>query len=220
VLLGASASEVLLVSALDGLALGELLAGTLVGLADGEAVAGKSLALLGEVGEVLLVGLGVVLLLGLGGGGDLRLGVASGVLNLGGGNVGASLLVRPLGLALYLAPAVTGLLLVLANASVAVTVVAGGPSGAVAVSTTASTAAATTATSVGVTGLAGATVTAGTILAPLGAGVGGSRNWPAAALGSAPGLRFPVRWTGLSMTLTGGSGSLLGSSSRSLPRSS
>lgn len=39
------------------------------------------------------------------------------------------------------------------NASVAVTVVAGGPSGAVAVSTTASTAAATTATSVGVTGL-------------------------------------------------------------------
>jgi hypothetical protein len=85
VLLGASASEVLLVSALDGLALGEL-----------------------------LVGLGVVLLLGLGGGGDLRLGVASGVLNLGGGNVGASLLVRPLGLALYLAPAVTGLLLVLA----------------------------------------------------------------------------------------------------------
>ena len=113
-LLGASASEVLLVSALDGLALGELLGGALVGLADGEAVAGKSLALLGEVGEVLLVGLGVVLLLGLGGGGDLRLGVASGVLNLGGGNVGASLLVRPLGLALYLAPAVTGLLLVLA----------------------------------------------------------------------------------------------------------
>ena len=113
-LLGASASEVLLVSTLDGLALGELLVGALVGLADGEAVAGKSLALLGEVGEVLLVGLGVVLLLGLGGGGDLRLGVASGVLNLGGGNVGASLLVRPLGLALYLAPAVTGLLLVLA----------------------------------------------------------------------------------------------------------
>jgi hypothetical protein len=114
VLLGAGASEVLLVSALDGLALGELLAGALVGLADGEAVAGKSLALLGEVGKVLLVGLGVVLLLGLGGGGDLRLGVASGVLNLGGGNVGASLLVRPLGLALYLAPAVTSLLLVLA----------------------------------------------------------------------------------------------------------
>lgn len=41
----------------------------------------------------------------------------------------------------------------LPNASVAVTVIAGGPSGAVAVSTTASTAAATTATSVGVTGL-------------------------------------------------------------------
>ena len=113
-LLGASASEVLLVGALDRLALGELLAGALVGLTDGEAVAGKSLALLGEVGEVLLVGLGVVLLLGLGGGGDLRLGVASGVLNLGGGNVGTSLLVRPLGLALYLAPAVAGLLLVLA----------------------------------------------------------------------------------------------------------
>ena len=77
------------------------------------------------------------------------------------------------------------------NAGVAVTVIAGGPSGAVAVSTTASTATATTAASVGVTGLyllsvgsknpmlevnltAGATVTAGTILAPLGAGVGGS----------------------------------------------
>jgi hypothetical protein len=114
VLLGASASEVLLVSALDGLALGELLAGALVGLADGEAVAGKSLALLGEVGKVLLVGLGVVLLLGLGCGGDLGLSVASGVLNLGGSNVGTGLLVRPLGLALYLAPAVTGLLLVLA----------------------------------------------------------------------------------------------------------
>jgi hypothetical protein len=174
------------------------------------------------------------------------------------------------------------------NAGVAVTVVAGGPSGAVAVSTTASTAAATTTTSVGVTGLylksvcfvnpvpevnltagaVGVTVSAETIVAPLGAVVGGScrksristhpsistltqsissprrtsippspthplsiratpttslenfhvpGTWPAAALGSAPGLRFPVRWTGLSMTLTGGSGSLLGSSSRSLP---
>lgn len=76
------------------------------------------------------------------------------------------------------------------NASVAVTVIAGGPSGTVAVSTTASTAAATTAPSVGVTGLylmsvcfvspvlevnltAGATVATGAIIAPLGAGVGG-----------------------------------------------
>jgi len=114
VLLGASASEVLLVRALNGLALRELLAGALVGLADGEAVAGKSLALLGEVGKVLLVGLGVILLLGLGGGGDLGLSVASGVLSLGGSNVGTGLLVSPLGLSLYLAPAVTGLLLVLA----------------------------------------------------------------------------------------------------------
>jgi hypothetical protein len=46
---------------------------------------------------------------------------------------------------------------------------------------------------------------------------------PAAGLGasvagaSAPALRLPARWTGLSMTLVGGSGSLLGSSSRSLP---
>ena len=77
------------------------------------------------------------------------------------------------------------------NAGVAVTVIAGGPSGAVAVSTTASTATATTAASVGVTGLyllsvgsknpmlevnltAGATVATGAIIAPLGAGVGGS----------------------------------------------
>ena len=79
------------------------------------------------------------------------------------------------------------------NASVAVTVVAGGPSGAVAISTTASTAAAT-ATSVGVTrlclmsvclidpvlgvnltaGAVGVTVGAETIVAPLGAVVGGS----------------------------------------------
>jgi hypothetical protein len=118
VLLGAGASEVLLVGALDGLALGELLAGALVGLADGEAVAG----------EVLLVGLGVVLLGGLGGGGDAvraggegRVGgsgvssEAGVVLRFSGGNVGTSLLVGPLGLALYAAPTVTSLLLVLAS---------------------------------------------------------------------------------------------------------
>jgi hypothetical protein len=46
------------------------------------------------------------------------------------------------------------------------------------------------------------------------AGRGASLAGPSAA---AVGLRFPVRWTGLSMTLVGGSGSLLGSSSRSLP---
>jgi hypothetical protein len=46
---------------------------------------------------------------------------------------------------------------------------------------------------------------------------------PPAALGasapgpSAPALRLPVRWTGLSMTLVGGSGSRSGSSSGSLP---
>lgn len=122
VLLGAGASEVLLVGTLDGLALGELLAGALVGLADGEAVATKSLALLGEVGKVLLVGLGVVLL-GLGSGvdavragGNSRVGTVNSafVLRFGGSNVGTGLLVGPLGLALYAAPAVTSLLLVLA----------------------------------------------------------------------------------------------------------
>jgi hypothetical protein len=127
VLLGAGAGEVLLVGALDGLALRELLAGTLVGLADGEAVAGKSLALLGEVGEVLLVRLGVVLRLGLRSGGDaVRAGSESRiggggvgnqacvVLRFGGSNVNTGLLVGPLGLALYAAPTVTSLLLVLA----------------------------------------------------------------------------------------------------------
>lgn len=125
VLLGTGAGEVLLVGALDGLALGELLGRALIGLADGEAVAGKSLALLGEVGEVLLVRLGVVLL-SLGGGvhtvragGEGRVGTSGVgsetrvVLSLGGGNVGASLLIVPLRLTLLVAPAVAGLLLVL-----------------------------------------------------------------------------------------------------------
>jgi hypothetical protein len=121
VLLATSTGEVLLVDALDGLALGELLAGALVGLADGKAVAGKSLALLAEVGKVLLVGLGVVLL-GLGGGvhtvgasGRGRVGRVV-VLNFGSCEVGTGLLVVPLGGTLLEAPAVTGLLLVLAFA--------------------------------------------------------------------------------------------------------
>jgi hypothetical protein len=121
VLLATGTSEVLLVDTLDGLALGELLAGTLVGLADGEAVAGKSLALLGKVGKVLLVGLGVVLL-SLGGGVH-TVGASCGsrvgrvvVLNFGSCEVGAGLLVVPLGGTLLEAPAVTGLLLVLAVA--------------------------------------------------------------------------------------------------------
>jgi hypothetical protein len=121
VLLATGTSEVLLVNTLDGLALGELLAGTLVGLADGEAVAGKSLALLGKVGKVLLVGLGVVLL-SLGGGVH-TVGASCGsrvgrvvVLNFGSCEVGAGLLVVPLGGTLLEAPAVTGLLLVLAVA--------------------------------------------------------------------------------------------------------
>ena len=118
VLLGTGAGEVLLVNALDGLALRELLAGTLVGLADGEAVAGKSLALLLKVGKVLLVGLGVVLL-GLGGcvhtigtSRGSRVGAVV-VLSFGSGEVGTGLLVSPLGATLLEAPAVTGLLLVL-----------------------------------------------------------------------------------------------------------
>jgi hypothetical protein len=121
VLLATSTGEVLLVDALDGLALGELLVGALVGLADGKAVAGKSLALLAEVGKVLLVGLGVVLL-GLGGGvhtvgasGRGRVGRVV-VLNFGSCEVGTGLLVVPLGGTLLEAPAVTGLLLVLAFA--------------------------------------------------------------------------------------------------------
>jgi hypothetical protein len=121
VLLGTGTGEVLLVSALNGLALGELLVGALVGLADGEAVAGKSLALLGEVGKVLLVGLGVVLLRL--GGGVHTVGASSRgrvgrvvVLNFGSCEVGTGLLVVPLRGTLLEAPAVTGLLLVLAFA--------------------------------------------------------------------------------------------------------
>jgi hypothetical protein len=119
VLLGTGTGEVLLVSALNGLTLGELLVGALVGLADGEAVAGKSLALLGEVGKVLLVGLGVVLLRL--GGGVHTVGASSRgrvgrvvVLNFGSCEVGTGLLVVPLRGTLLEAPAVTGLLLVLA----------------------------------------------------------------------------------------------------------
>jgi hypothetical protein len=119
VLLSTGTGEVLLVSTLNGLALGELLAGALVGLADGKAVAGESLTLLGEVGKVLLVRLGVVLLRL--GGGVHTVGARRGgrvgrvvVLNLGGSKVGAGLLVVPLGGTLLEAPAVTGLLLVLA----------------------------------------------------------------------------------------------------------
>lgn len=126
VLLAGGTGEVLLLHTLDGLALRELLAGTLVGLADGEAVATESLALLGEVGKVLVVGLALVLL-GLGSGSrtvragaESRVGGASVgseaslVLSLGGSNSVTSLLVVPLGLALLVTPAVTGLLLVLA----------------------------------------------------------------------------------------------------------
>jgi hypothetical protein len=119
VLLGTGTGEVLLVSALNGLALGELLVGALVGLADGEAVAGKCLALLGEVGKVLLVGLGVVLFRL--GGGVHTVGASSRgrvgrvvVLNFGSCEVGTGLLVVPLRGTLLEAPAVTGLLLVLA----------------------------------------------------------------------------------------------------------
>jgi len=146
VLLGTGTSEVLLVGALDGLALGELLAGALVGLADGEAVAGKSLALLLKVGKVLLVGLGVVLL-GLGGGVH-TIGTSRGsrvgavvVLSFGSGEVGTGLLVSPLGATLLEAPAVTGLLLVLANAGVAVTVVTDGPCSAGTITATTTSAA-------------------------------------------------------------------------------
>lgn len=125
-LLAGGTGEVLLLHTLDGLALGELLVGALVGLADGEAVATESLALLGEVGKVLVVGLALVLL-GLGSGSrtvragaESRVGGASVgseaslVLSLGGSNSVTSLLVVPLGLALLVTPAVTGLLLVLA----------------------------------------------------------------------------------------------------------
>lgn len=110
-LLAAGAGEVLLLRAVDGLALRELLGGTLVGLADGEAGITKSLALLGQVGEVLVIGLALVLL------GLLRgsaFGVGGLVLSLGGGDGVAGLLVLPLGLTLLVTPAVTGLLGVLA----------------------------------------------------------------------------------------------------------
>lgn len=110
-LLATGASEVLLLHAVDGLALGELLGGALVGLADGEAGVTKSLALLGQVGKVLVVGLALVLL-GLLSGGALSVGGL--VLGLSGSNGVAGLLVLPLGLTLLVTPAVTGLLGVLA----------------------------------------------------------------------------------------------------------
>lgn len=116
--------EVLVFRTGEGLALWELLRGAFVGLADAQ-VATESQTLLRKLGHVLVVGLGLVLGLSwLLGGGSLGIGsvaeswVASSsirceaglVLHFGVGNGVASLLVGPLGIAIFSTPALSCLL--------------------------------------------------------------------------------------------------------------
>lgn len=120
-------------SALDRLALGEVLLGALVGLTDLQGAAAQRQALLGLLGEVLVVRLGVVL--GLRGGGlDIAILVselgavgesrvfgidvgseASFVLRFGLSNGLAGFFIGPLGGAGFSTPSVCGLLLVFAD---------------------------------------------------------------------------------------------------------
>jgi hypothetical protein len=104
-----SGHEVLLVVLGDGLAFGELGAGAFVGLTD---VGGTRELLLSQLGEVDVVGLALVFRLGLG----LSLSVLLDSLLLVGLSDGlASLFVGQLGVAVVSAPAVSSLLLVLAD---------------------------------------------------------------------------------------------------------
>lgn len=100
------AGKVVLDLALDGLALGELLARALVGLADRDAGVQLGL-LLDEVGKVFVVALDLVLKLGLGG--AVGLGVDVGSLLLLGNVLAGNLVGKLLG-AVVAAPALLGLL--------------------------------------------------------------------------------------------------------------
>lgn len=102
--------EVFLLLTGEGSALRELLAAALVGLAD--VLGGKRELPLGQLGEVGGVGLALVLRLGLGGVLSVLL---DGVLLFGLGNGLASLLVSELSVAVVSAPAVCGLLVVVAE---------------------------------------------------------------------------------------------------------
>lgn len=113
--LAGSHEVLLIVLAGEGLALGELLAGALVGLADGQVTTELQL-LLGDLGEMLLVGLGLHLGLGgllwlLGGGWDAGV-EALGLFGFGDGFAG--FLVCELGFARLAAPGVRSLLCVVA----------------------------------------------------------------------------------------------------------
>jgi len=121
--------------ACECLALGELLLGTLVGLANFNACTERG-TLLFLLGKVLLVGFGLVLLLGSigtslavwssGESGIPAVSVGSSVgvvLCFSVGDGVAGLLVGPLGIATLTAPSLSSLLLLFANAGVAVTVV-------------------------------------------------------------------------------------------------
>lgn len=102
--------EVFLLLTGEGSALRELLAAALVGLAD--VLGGKRELPLGQLGEVGSVGLALVLRLGLGGVLSVLL---DGVLLFSLGNGLASLLVSELSVAVVSAPAVCGLLVVVAE---------------------------------------------------------------------------------------------------------
>lgn len=134
-----TSDEVFLLVAGERGALGELLGATLVGLAN--VLGGKRKLLLGQLSKVGSVGLALVLRLGLG----LGLGVfPDGILLFSLSNGFTSLLISQLGVAVLSAPAVSSLLVVLADASPAVTVTLTTGTTTASSSTAATTALATT----------------------------------------------------------------------------
>lgn len=116
----------ILLSTGECLALGELLGGAFVGLANAQ-VSTKSQTLLGQLGHVLVVGLGLVLLSGLLGGSLAVWSVAESwvlssgvgcearvVLRLGVGDGIAGLLIGPFGVTIFSTPALSCLLVMFA----------------------------------------------------------------------------------------------------------
>lgn len=112
----------LVVGALNGLALRELLAGTLIGLTDLDAGIESSL-LLQDLSKVVVVALDLLLLRGLS---NLAVTLDSGGVLLLLGNGLTGLLVSELLVAILTAPALLDLLGVVGNASAAVTVITAG----------------------------------------------------------------------------------------------